>query len=212
MPITGPFFAVEGDPAVALTGSNMSVIAQIYMVAFNGFAEIAFPVDSSARTANSATVDLQLGLAEKIAGAVGAIDGCPLNDHPWKLKWRTKADNETTDIELEVSLDAPVNIAQREIANSKKFPCGWLKVTSFSETDQQYGPVVTVTNTVNYTKTDGKAAGYLEGIERTMTETVTLQIWSTADQKYRDLPVSITPFGGGGSGGEFTEEFTPEFT
>lgn len=203
MPITGPTTAVEGTTGLIITGSALDLVAPVELVASNGVDEFAIAqVVSGPRDATSITIDLDAGLTSVIGDGSQAWEGVPLTDSEWTLKWRVALD------ELTVKVIPPANLQLREIANSEKFG-GWLNVAVFGEQDQIIGDIVTATNTVKHTNTNQKAAGYLSGIARTMTETITHRVWTAEDNSWRDLPVAITPFS---VGGEFTEEFTPEFT
>ena len=203
MPITAPTQAVEGALLLDITGSALDLVAPVYVVASNGSNTFQIEQSVVSRDASTITIDLSCGLSKKIGGDLTAFAGVPLTDSQWSLKWVVGAD------ELGVVISPPANQQQREIANAEKFG-GWLNGISFGAQDQQFGEIVTSTNTVKHTETNGKATGYLDGIERTMTETITNYFYTAGDGKWRAMDINITPFSLGG--GEFAEEFTPEFT
>lgn len=191
MPITAPTSAVEGTASLVITGSALDLVAPVYVVASNGTATYQIEQSVSARDANSITIDLDCGLAAKIAGDTTAFPGVPLTDSQWSLKWMVGAD------ELSVVISPPSNYQQREVDDAEKFG-GWLESLSLGDQSQIFGEIVTSTNTVKHTESNGKATGYLDGIERTMTELITHRVFTAGDGKWRDLPVQVTQFGFGG--------------
>lgn len=203
MPITAPATAVEGSSGVVLTGSALSLVDPVYVVASNG--SVKFQIEQSvvSRDATTITIDLSCGLAKKISGDTTAFAGIPLTDSQWSLKWMVGVD------ELGVTIAPPTNYQQREVAESEKFG-GFLEGFAFGEQDQEYGLIDTTTNTVKHLVTNTKASGFFDGIERTMTETTPVYIWTQADGKWRKRNIVVTPFSAAGN--EFTDEFTEEFS
>ena len=190
MPINLPTSVLDGD-STTITGTALSLVDPVELVASNGAQEFVIAqVVTGPRDATSIPIDVDSGLASKIAGDLTAFAGVPLTDSNWSLKWRVGAD------ELGVVVSPPANIQQREIAESEKFG-GWLSDIPFGEQDQQFGEIVTSTNTVKHTESNGKGTGYLDGIERTMAEIITNYFYTSGDGKWRARDINVVPFGNG---------------
>lgn len=197
MPITDPSTAQEGDSSVAFVGTNLSSTAPIYIVATNGSKEIRKAMPAISQGPTGATVACELGLSIKISLVPPlAIDGVSLTGPEWSLRWETLADDDLTPVTLPLVVTPPDNIQQREIENSEKFG-GVLEGINFGAQDQLYSEIVTSTNTIKLTESNGKATGFFDGIEREMTEVVNFYIFTASDAKWRKRVVTITDFSQG---------------
>lgn len=185
MTITAPTAVVEGEAGVVLTGSGLPLLAPVYIVASNGEKTFQIEQTVSSRDATSiALSSVNCGLTLKINFDIQALAGVPLTDSNWSLKWVVGAD------ELGVVVSPPANYMQREIANDQKLG-GFLAGINFGEQDQQFGRIITDTNTIGDTQSNGKATGYFDGIERTMTETIKRYFYTAGDGKWRAMDIKI---------------------
>ena len=114
MALTAPTTAIEGTASLVLTGSALSLVDPVYVVASDGTSEYTIEQTVTSRDATTITIDLDCGLKSKIDGNTTAFAGVPLTDSNWSLKWRVGAD------ELGVTITPPSNYQQREVANSEK--------------------------------------------------------------------------------------------
>ena len=185
--ITGPASVVEGT-ADTIIGVGLDLVAPVELVASNGTKTIVIAqVVTGARTAIAIPITIDSGLSSVIADALTAYKGDPLTDSQWSLKWRVATD------EFGVVVSPPANDQQREVDNAEKFG-GILADVKFGAQDQLISPIVTSTNTIKETMSNGKATGYFDGTERTMTETITHYVFTERGGKWRARDEIIVPF------------------
>ena len=203
MTITAPATATEGV-AATIIGTGLDLVAPVQLVAVNGSGK-QFVVDqvvTGPRTATDIPINVGTGITLALLDPSAAHNGVPLSDSEWSLKWVVGAD------EFAVSVSSPANTQLREVANAEKFG-GILAGINFGTQDQLVSPIVTGTNTIKQNRNNGKAAGFFDGVEPTMSETITNHLFTGRDGRWRARDETVIPFN---IGGEFTEEFTPEFT
>ena len=185
MTISTPATAIDGTANLIITGSGMSGTPQLE--ATNGVKTLTIDLDVNSQSATSIDVNLDTGLAATILAPSVANAGVPLSDSQWSLKWVVGVD------ELAVVVSPAANHQQREVDNTEKFG-GVLADVNFGEQDQLVSPIVTAGNTIKETMSNGKATGYFDGIEPTMTETITHYLFTAADGKWRSRGEAVTPY------------------
>ena len=184
MSITGPITAIDGANLI-ITGVGMSGAPKLF--ASNGVVQFSIDLVVNSQTATDIDIDLDTGLAATILAPLLAHKGVPLTDSQWSLKWVVGAD------ELGVVVSPPANTQQREVDNAEKFG-GILAGVTFGTQDQLISPIITGTNTIKETESNGKATGSFDGIERTMSETITHYIFTAQDGRWRSRGEVVAQF------------------
>jgi len=184
MSITSPSAAVDGT-TFSIFGVGMAGTPQL--VATNGVKEIVINLNKNTQTATEININLDTGLASLIANPLTSFSGVPLTDSQWSLKWRVGVD------ELVVDIAPPANHQQREVDNAEKFG-GILAGVDFGTQDQLVSPIVTSTNTVKQTKSNGKATGFFDGTQQEMLEAVTHYIFTEHDGLWRSRLEQVAPY------------------